>query len=184
MHKLVKRDGRREEYEGAKLARSLTRAGVAPYMLTGILDAVDPTPGMDTGTLRARVESELALRQPGAARRYACTRSLAVRGSELAGYGWVCLNPETVSRLGLRPGDTAWLSHDGTSAPFSVESFEDVERGCAWLNPRELAAMGVRAGTRLAASSLCDAASPASVEPQDSDRGYVTGPVAVRTGEW
>ena len=135
MFDIVKRDGRREEYDRTKLARSLTRAGVAPYMLAGILDIITPNPGQDTRSLRADVESELERWQPSAARRYAFTRSLAAHGSEQAGYGWVCLNPETASRLGLRPGDTVWLSHDGTPAPFSIEGLEDVERGHAWLNP-------------------------------------------------
>jgi hypothetical protein len=154
MFDLLKRDGRREEYDRAKLARSLARAGVAPYMLAGILDAVTPIPDQDTGSLRANVEAELESWHPNAARRYATTRSLIVRASEQAGYGWVCLNPETVSRLGLRPGDTVWLGHEGTPASFSIESHEGVERGQAWLNPREMAAMGVREGAKLAASSI------------------------------
>ena len=152
---LVKRDGRREEYDRAKLARSLARAGVAPYMIAGILDAVTPIPDQDTGSLRADVEAELECWHPNAARRYATTRGLTVHGSERAGHGWVCMNPETVSRLGLRSGDTVWLNDNGAPAPFSVESHEDIERGQAWLNPREMAAMGVRDGAKLPASSIC-----------------------------
>lgn len=123
-------------------------------MLAGILDAVTPLPDQDTGSLRADVESELERWHPTAARRYATTRSLVVRASDRTGYGWVRLNAETVNRLGLRPGDTAWLSDNGTPAPFSVEGHEDVERGQAWLNPREMSAMGVKEGTKLAASSI------------------------------
>ena len=152
---LVKRDGRREKYDRTKLARSLMRAGVTPYMLTGILTAVTPLPDEDTGSLRADIESELERWHPNAARRYATTRGLTVHGSERAGYGWVCMNPETVSRLGLRSGDTVWLNDNGASAPFSVESHEDIERGQAWLNPREMAAMGVRDGAKLPASGIC-----------------------------
>ena len=151
---LVKRDGRREKYDRGKLARSLMRAGVAPDMLSEALDRIVPEPDLDTGSLRARVEFELERQQPGAARRYATTRSLTVRGSEQAGYGWACLSPETVGRLGLRPGDAVWLSHEGTPAPFSIECHDGVERGQAWLNPREMAAMEVRDGTKLAASSV------------------------------
>ena len=151
---LVKRDGRREEYDRAKLARSLMRAGVAPNTLAGALDRIVPEPNLDTGSLRARIESELELLQPSAARRYATTRTLTARGSEQAGYGWACLNPETVSRLGLRPGDAVWLGHEGAPAPFSIECHEGVERGQAWLNPGEMAAMGVRDGVKLAASSV------------------------------
>jgi hypothetical protein len=161
---LVKRDGRREEYDRAKLARSLMRAGVAPYMLAGILDIVAPNPDQDTGSLRARVEAELTLRQPSAACRYATTRSVIIRASEQSGFGWVCMNPETVSRLGLRPGDTVWLSDKGTPAPFSAESREDVERGQAWLNPREMAAMEVEDGVKLAASRVYHGPSPLSEE--------------------
>ena len=47
-------------------------------------------------------------------RQRALTCSLMARGTEQAGFGWVCLNPETVNRLGLRPGDTVWLSDNGT----------------------------------------------------------------------
>jgi len=79
--------------------------------------------------------------------------SLTVRGSEQAGFGWVCLNPETVRRLGLKPGDSVWLGEGGMPAPFSIES-RDVKYGEAWLNPREMAAMGVRDGERLTASSV------------------------------
>ncbi len=178
----MKRDGRREKYDSAKLARSLARAGVAPYMLAGILDLVGPGPEANTDSLRARVESALALRQPSAARRYASTRSLTTRGSEHAGFGWICMNPETMSRLNVRPGDTVWLSYDGATAPFSVESLADVERGHAWLNGREMAAMGVRAGTRLAASSVYQGASPSPEEYLDRGRAYATSPGAVRNG--
>jgi hypothetical protein len=171
---LVKRDGRREEYNRSKLARSLVQAGVAPYLLAGILDSVAPNPDQDTGSLRERVESELALRQPSAAHRYATTRSLVVRASEQSGYGWVCLHPETVSRLGLRPGDAVWLSHEGTPAPFSIEIHEDVERGHAWLNPREMAAMGVRDGMKLAASSIYPETSAPLEEPRVIGRAAAT----------
>jgi hypothetical protein len=154
MSDIVKRDGRREKYDCAKLARSLTRAGVAPDKLAGTLALIAPGQDLDTGSLRAHVESELALRQPSAARRYAITRRLVARASGQSGSGWVCMNQETVGQLGLRPGDTVWLSLDGTPAPFSVESLDEVERGQAWLNPREMAAMGVSNGTKLAASTV------------------------------
>ena len=166
MFELLKRDGQREEYDRAKLARSLMRAGVAPYMIAGILDAVAPIPDQDTGSLRANVEAELESWHPNAARRYATTRCLVVSASEQAGYGWVCLNPETVNRLGLKPGDTVWLGHEGTPASFSIESHEGVERGQAWINPREMAAMGVREGTKLAASSIYHETSLPHKEPQ------------------
>ncbi len=180
MFELVKRDGSREEYDCAKLAQSLTRAGVAPHMLAGILDRVAPNRDLDTISLRALVESELALRQPSAARRYAFTCSLAARGSERAGYGWVCASPETVNRLNLRPGDTVWLNYDGVAAPFSIESLAHVERGQAWLNSREMTAMGIHPGTRLAASSVYQVISSSSEESEDSGRTCVTG--AVRNG--
>ena len=184
MPEIVKRDGRRENYDCAKLARSLARAGVAPHMLAGILDRVVPNQAQDTGSLRARVESVLALRQPSAARRYTSTCSLTARGSEQAGYGWICMNPETVSRLNVRPGDTVWLSYDGATAPFSIESLADVERGHAWLNSREMAAMGVRSGTRLAASSVYQVASPSPEEYLDYGRAYATSPGTGRNGGW
>ncbi|MBN2465551.1 hypothetical protein JXD38_08015 [candidate division WOR-3 bacterium] len=149
---LAKRDGHHEEYDIAKLARSLACAGVPSYMLAGILDAVDPRPGMDTNSLRERIERELALRQPLAAVRYTTTRTLTARGSRQAGYGWACINPEDLTRLSLRPGDTTWLSHEGTKAPFSVQCLEDVGRGHVWLNRREMAAMGVADGARLRAA--------------------------------
>ena len=174
MFELVKRDGRREEYDRAKLARSLVRAGVAPYMLAGILDTVAPNPGQNTGSLRADVESELRCWHPTAARRYGTTRSLTVRGSEQAGVGWVCVNPETVSLLGLRPGDTVWLSDKEAPAPFSIESLEEVERGYAWLNPREMAAMGVGGGAKLAASSIYHETSVPHKEPQVISRAAAT----------
>jgi hypothetical protein len=157
---LVKRDGHREEYNWTKLARSLTRAGVAPNMLAEVMINIGPGPVSDTGSLRARVESELALREPGAARRYAATCSLTARGSGQALRGRVCLNPETARRLSLGPGDTVRLSHNGTEVPFSVEILGDVALGQAWLNRREMAAMRVSAGTRLAASGACLAAPP------------------------
>ena len=175
LFELVKRDGRREEYDGAKLARSLMRAGVAPYMLVGILDSVDPRPGMDTNSLRERVASELALRQPGAAKRYATTRSLTARATEQAGYGWVCMNPETMSRLNLRPGDTVWLSNEGTPAPFSIESLQDVEPGRVWLNPREMSAMGVSNGTRLAASTVYHEALPPGPRGREAGLAHLAG---------
>jgi hypothetical protein len=156
LFELVKRDGRREAYDPAKLARSLLQAGVAPYMLAGIMDAVDPRPGMDTNS------------------RYASVRRLIVSGSEQAGHGWICLHPESSYRLGLRPNDTIWLSNEGTPAPFSVECLEDVGRGQAWLNPREMAAMEVRDGTKMAASSVYHQKSASPKEPQGISRATAT----------
>jgi len=103
--------------------------------------------------LRARVESELERRHPSAARRYATTRSLIARAAEQSGFGWVCLNPQTVNRLGLKTGDTVWLGDKKTPAPFSIESRQDVEPGQVWLSAREMTAMGVSNGTRLTAGS-------------------------------
>jgi len=177
-----KRDGRREAYDSAKLARSLARAGVVPHMLSAILDRVGPGPHLDTAVLRARVESVLSLKQPNAARRYASTCSLTARGAEQAGYGWVCMNPETVSRLGLRSGDTVWLSHDEATAPFSIEPIADVERGQVWLNIREMAAMGVSAGTRVAASRICRVTWPLSEESADLVHAYATSAGPGRNG--
>ena len=174
MFDLLKRDGRHEEYDRAKLARSLVRAGVAPYMLAGILDAVTPIPDQDTDSLRANIEAELECWHPKAALRYATTRGLIIRASEQAGYGWVCLNPATVGRLGLRPGDAVWLGNEGTPASFSIESHEGVERGQAWLNPRELAAMGVREGAKLAASSIYHETTVPPEERQAIGRAAVT----------
>ena len=183
MFRIVKRDGRREEYNKAKLARSLTRAGVAPYMLAGILDSVAPNPDQDTSSLRADVESELERWQPSAAKRYATTRTLTAlgRGSEQAGYGWVCLNPEDVSRLGLRSGDMVWLSTDGTGAPYSIDSLEDVGRGQAWLNHREMAAMGLSDGTKLAASGVYQETLTLRDEHQVSGRAGATAGSLDRT---
>ena len=173
---LVKRDGRHEEYDRSKLARSLVRAGAAPGTLAWTLDRIVPGPDLDTDSLRARVAAELEILQPSAARRYATTRSLIARASELSGYGWVGMNPETVSRLGLRPGDTIWLSHGGTPAPFSIESHEGVERGHAWLAPLEMAAMGVREGMKLAASSTYhETSAPAEEPPVHSHAGATAG---------
>ncbi|MBN2465553.1 hypothetical protein JXD38_08025 [candidate division WOR-3 bacterium] len=171
----VKRDGRREPYDEAKLARSLTLAGLAPYMLTGILDAVDPRPGMNTNSLRERIEYELALRQPRAARRYATTRTLTARGSQQAGYGWVCIHPEDLTRLNLRPGDTVWLDHGGTTAPFSVQYLEDVGRGHVWLNPREMTAMEVNDGNKLAAPSAVNGVYPQPEEVRFGGRAGADG---------
>jgi hypothetical protein len=171
---LMKRDGHREEFDRAKLARSLIRAGVGPQTLTRTLDRVEPGMDQHTGLLRLRIIVELALSHPGAARRYASTRGLIARGSEHAGYGWACMNPETVSRLGLRPGDTVWLSDEGTPAPFSIESREDTECGQAWLNPREMAAMEVRNGTKLAASGVYRGTSPLPEESRVYGRIGVT----------
>ncbi len=149
---LVKSDGRREEYDRAKLARSLLRAGVTPDVVVGALARVEPGPSQHTGLLRLRIVTELAHTYPNAARRYASTRSLVAIACKQAGFGWACLHPETVKRLGLRPGDTVWLGDKRTPAPFSIESREDVEPGHTWLNPREMAAMGVRDGARLTAA--------------------------------
>jgi hypothetical protein len=153
-------------------------------MLPAILDRVGPGPHLDTAALRARVESVLSLKQPSAARRYASTCSLTARGAEQAGYGWVCMNSETVSRLGLKSGDTVWLSHEEATAPFSIESLADVERGQAWLNAREMAAMGVSAGTRVAASRICRVTWPSFEESADPDRACATSPGAGRNGGW
>jgi formylmethanofuran dehydrogenase subunit D len=117
-----------------------------------------------------RVEFAPPLGQPTTACRCATTRNLIARASEQSGYGWVCLNPETVSRLGLRPGDAVWLSDGGTPAPFSIESHETVEHGQAWLNPREMAAMEVQDGDKLTAASAYHETPSALEEPQASDR--------------
>jgi len=177
---LVKRDGRREAYRPQKLVRSLLRAGLAPRMLVETVAKIRPWPGLDTDSLRARVEHELSLRQPGAAYRYATTRSLVARSSELSGFGWACVNPETVCRLGLRHGDAVWLCQEQTPAPFSIDSRADVERRQVWLNPREMAAMAVRDGTRLAASSVFHDRSATTEDPPE--HGSTAGVTALPSG--
>jgi hypothetical protein len=180
---LVKRDGRREAYHPQKLVRSLLRAGLAPRMLVETVAKVRPWPGLDTDSLRTWVEYELSLRQPSAAHRYATTRSLVARSSEQSGFGWACMNTETVRRLGLRHGDAVWLCQEQTPAPFSIDSRADVERGQAWLNPREMAAMGVRDGTRLAASSdFHDRSAPTEDLPDHGGAGVTARPPSGTAG--
>jgi hypothetical protein len=170
MFELVKRDGRRQQYDRAKLVRSLMRAGARLDMIARALALIEPWPGLNTTVLRSRVEAELERRQPNAARRYATTRSFVVHPSEQAGYGWVCMNPEAASRLGLRSGDTVWLCDGGTQAPFSIDSCENVAPGQAWLNPREMAAMEAGEGIKLAASSAYHEARPLSEGRQVTGR--------------
>jgi hypothetical protein len=113
-----------------------------------------------------------------AAPRVASTCRLTVRGSGQAGFGWVCMNPETVGRLGLKPGDSVWLNDEGTPVPFSIESREEVKYGEAWLNPREMAAMEVRDGAKLAASVVYPGVSPLPDEPDAYSRiGVMAGPL-------
>jgi hypothetical protein len=170
---LVKRDGRREEYDRAKLARSLERAGVAPYLLSGILDTVAPNPNQDTGSLRANVESELEGWHPAAARRYAQTRRLHAFGSSAFARGSVSLHPETIARFRAKPGDAVWLGANGTWVPLTVEAMAQIEAGQAWLNSADLARMGIHPGSRLLATVVCPArlrpgVSCAPVERHDS----------------
>lgn len=172
---VIKRDGRREEYDPRKLVRSLLRAGLAPRLLVETIERVRPWPGMDTDSLRVRVEQELSIQQPGAAHRYATTRSLVARASEQSGFGWACMHPETVRRLGLRHGDAVWLCHESPPAPFSIDGREDVERGQVWLNPREMAAMGVKERTRLPAASVFHRSAPTEDPPE---RGSAAGVIA------
>jgi len=171
---LVKRDGRREVYRPQKLVRSLLRAGLAPRMLVETVANLRPRPGLDTDSLRTLVEYELWLRQPSAAHRYATTRSLVARSSEQSGFGWACMNTETVRGLGLRQGDAVWLCQEQTPAPFSIDSRADVERGQIWLNPREMAAMGIRDGTKVAASSVFDDRSAPTEDPPNRTGTGVT----------
>ncbi|MBN2466066.1 hypothetical protein JXD38_10650 [candidate division WOR-3 bacterium] len=180
---LVKRDGRREAYHPQKLVRSLLRAGLAPRMLVETVAKIRPWPGLDTDSLRTLVEYALSLRQPSAAHRYATTRSLVARSSEQSASGWACMNPETVRRLGLRHGDAVWLCQEQTPAPFSIDSRADVERGQAWLNPREMAAMEIRDGTKLAASSVFhDGSAPTEDRPYRGGAGVTAQPPSGTAG--
>jgi hypothetical protein len=154
---LLKRDGRREAYDRAKLTRSLVRAGVASYMLPGILDTVAPNPGQDTGSLRANVEAELEAWHPNAARRYAQTRRVYACGSGALVRGSVGLHPETTTSFGVKPGDTIWLGENETRLPLTVETMPQVEPGQVWLNSADLAGMGVCPGARLLATRFCPA---------------------------
>ena len=151
---IVKRDGRSEEYNEAKLVRSLTRAGVAPFMLAGILHSVTPNPDQDTRALRASVESELEQWQPAAARRYAQTRRLRAFGSGAFALGSVSLRPETAERFGTRHGDTLWLGENGAWVPLVVETRAQIEPDQAWLHSAILADMGTNPGARIPATRV------------------------------
>jgi hypothetical protein len=150
---LVKRDGHHEEYNREKLARSLARAGVARYLLAGILDVVAPHPDEDTGLLRAIIECELEQWQPVAARRFAQTRRLHTFGSGALSLGSVNLHPETAARFGTRHGETIWLGENGAWAPLVVKTQAQVEPNQAWLNSAVLADMGIDSGSRLLVTS-------------------------------
>jgi hypothetical protein len=155
MFEIVKRDGRREQYDKTKLARSLVRAGVAPYMLAGILDSVAPNPDQDTGSLRANLESELGYWQPTAARRYAQTRRVCAFGYGALARGRLGLHLETMTRFGVGPGDTVWVGENGTWVPLAVETTAQIEPGQAWLHSAVLADMGINPGARLLATGVC-----------------------------
>jgi hypothetical protein len=151
---IVKRDGRREEFNREKLARSLIGAGVAPFMLAGILDSVTPNPDQDTRALRASVESELEQWQPAAARRYAQTRRFRVFGSGAVALGSVSLHPETAARFGTTRGDNLWLGENGAWVPLVVETRAQVEPDQAWLRSAVLADMGINPGARILATRV------------------------------
>ena len=155
MFDLVKRGGHPEEYDRAKLARSLVRAGVAPYMLTGIIDSIAPNPNQDTVSLRLNIESELKQWQPTAARRYAKTHRLQAFGSSASARGSVSLHPDTAARFGTRHGDTLWLGENGTWVPLIVETQAQIEPDQAWLNSAVLTDIGIKPGARLVATGVC-----------------------------
>ncbi len=154
MFELVKRDGRREKYDCAKLVRSLMQAGLARYLLPGILDSVIPYPDQHTRSLRANVESELESWQPTAARRYARTRRVYVLGSEAVARGSAILHPEALARFMVKPGDAVWLGENETWVPFTLETMVQTKPGQVWLNSTDLAGMRVNPGARLLASAV------------------------------
>jgi hypothetical protein len=178
MFELVKRDGRREEYDGAKLAQSLRLAGVPPFVLSEIVSRVGLRPITTTKGLRASIETELKRWHPDAAIRYAQTCRLHALGSNAIARGSVQLCPEMVARFGAKTGDTIWLRPNGTSVPLTVETVARVEPDQIWLNRADLARMGINPGTRLLVTGVWPALSAPEhpyVSPERNDRLVAAG---------
>ncbi len=146
---LNKRTGTQEEFDGAKLEESITRAGATEEMAREIASRIDPTTVNTTEEIRTRVVEELRKTDAAIAERYERTRNLAARKAVEAAAGTVRLHIETMKALGANPGDTIVVEHAENTHTLTAET-APVEMREIHLHETDLEKLGATEGTRLA----------------------------------
>jgi 2-phosphoglycerate kinase len=74
MPKVKKRAGHEEEFDKAKVERSMRKAGATETAARKIADGMKPRAGMATSEIRKHVADELRRNEPDAAKRYEAYR--------------------------------------------------------------------------------------------------------------
>jgi len=121
MPKIKKRSGREEEFNRSKLERSITRAGVDEPTSRSLAERIRPRDGLTTSEIRRQVSSELKSRNTEASKRYESTRTHVARTSPEVKKDSARLHKDMLGELGVSPGETLELSHEGKSYRVSIE---------------------------------------------------------------
>jgi len=144
----MKKDGRREKFDRAKIERSLKKAKVDEKMAKEITNKILPKEGMTTHEIRRNVVKELRTRNEKAANQYENTHRLIAKKSIKAAQGMVQLNEETMNRLKLKGGDTINVIHLGESKTLKVEKGL-LKNNEINLNEKDLRNIGASEGIRI-----------------------------------
>ena len=150
MPSIEKRAKTQEEFDGAKLEESITRAGATEETAKEIASRIDPTTSKTTEEIRRHVVEELRKTDAAIAERYERTRNLAAKRAMEAVMGTVRLHAETMRALGANPGDSIIVEHHGNTHTLRAET-APVELREMQLHERDLETLGATEGAKLAA---------------------------------
>ena len=145
---MKKKDGRKENFDRAKIERSLKKAKVDEKTAKEIANKVILREGMTTEEIRRNVVKELRNKNEKAAKLYENTHRLIARKSIKAAHGMVQLNEETMNWFKLKGGDTINVIHSGESKMLKVEKGL-LKNNEIYLNEKDLRNIGASEGMRI-----------------------------------
>ena len=161
MPELIKREGGSEDFDCAKLARSIRQAGVPVYSVSAMVARACVLPVRDTNELRRRVEKELARRYPAAARNYVSTRRWRAVASDAVRPGQAGLNPATAARIGIEHGETIRVEFGRSTVTLDANFLPGLAQDHVWLSNADFARAGIGPAARVTVGRIGSAEPPA-----------------------
>lgn len=149
MGNVMKIDGRTENFDRAKIERSIRLAGADENVAKEIANIIPDVAAPTTNGIREIVTEELRKRDADAAKRYEETRQLIAKRAVDAAKGTARLTEDTMHRLNLSPGDPIELRFANKTHSVKTEKGASNTKNIQ-LTEEDLKIIGAAEGTRIA----------------------------------
>lgn len=139
-----------QDFDRKKLEESLRRAGASADVARSVSERIQPSEGMSTSDIRARVKQELARESPEVHRAYSSTRVLRAKASSDMAQGLARLHQDILRSMEASSGGRVNLRHGERRADLRVEASTKVSPREIHLSRPDLESLRASDGARIA----------------------------------